>query len=118
MGGHHQVTNAFGNRLSSVFSYFPEGNLDRRTNLYYVHTEDFGKTWKTIDNKVLTTPITDIHSEALVKDYESENKLVYIKDLNFDSEGNPVILLLTTHDFRPGPSGDPREWIVIQPERW
>jgi len=113
MGGHHQVTNTFGNRLSSVFSYFPGGNLDMRTNLYYVHTEDFGRTWKTIDNKVLTTPITDIHSEAMVRDYESEKKLVYIKDLNFDSEGNPIILLLTTHDFRPGPSGDPREWVVV-----
>ncbi len=113
MGGHHQVTNIFGNKLVSVFSYFPGGDMDKRTNLYLVQTEDFGKTWKTIDNKILTTPITDIHSEALIKDYESEKKLVYIKDLNFDAEGNPVILVLTTHDFHPGPSGDPREWMVI-----
>ena len=37
----------------------------------------------------------DVHSEALIKDYESEEKLVYINDLNFDSEGNPVILELS-----------------------
>jgi hypothetical protein len=113
MGGHHQITNVFGNKLVSVFSYFPEGNLDKRTNIYFVQTEDFGKSWKTIDNKILTTPLTDIHSEALVRDYESEKKLVYLKDLNFDSDGNPVILALISRDFHPGPSGDPREWMVI-----
>lgn len=113
MGGHHQITNATGNKLVSVFSYFPEGNMDKRTNIYFIQTEDFGRTWKTIDNKVLSTPITDIHSESLVKDYESEKKLVYLKDVNFDSEQNPVILALLSHDYRPGPAGNPREWMVI-----
>ena len=113
MGGHYQLTNVFGNKLVSVFSYFPGGHLDSRTNIYYVQTEDFGRTWKTIDGRILATPLTDAHSEALVKDYESEKKLVYLKDLNFDSDGNPIILALISHDFRPGPSGDPREWMII-----
>jgi len=113
MGGHHQLTNVYGNRLVSVFSYFPGGSLDRRTNIYYVQTDDYGETWKNIDNKVLTTPLTDIHCEALVKEYESEKKLVYLKDINFDTQGNPVILAMITRDYLPGPTGDPREWIVI-----
>ncbi|MCX6334902.1 MAG: BNR-4 repeat-containing protein, partial [Bacteroidia bacterium] len=113
MGGHHQITEVQGNKLASVFSYFPEGNLDKRTNLYYVQTEDFGKNWKTIDNRIITTPVTDIHSEALVKDYESEKKLVFLKDLNFDPDGDPVILALISRNSLPGPSGDPREWMVI-----
>jgi hypothetical protein len=72
-----------------------------------------GKTWTTIDGKSLKTPLADIHNEALVRDYEAEHKLVYINDLNFDSGGNPVILAIISNDFRPGPSGNPREWYVI-----
>ncbi len=113
MGGHFQITGVTGNRIVSVFNYFPGGNSDRRTNLYLLQTNDFGKTWRTIDGKIVETPVTDIHSEALIKDFESEGKLVYIKDLNFDKEGNPVILVLISRDYRPGPSGDPRELIVI-----
>jgi hypothetical protein len=115
MGGHFQVTNTSGNKLFSVFNYFIDGNLDKRTNLYLLHTEDMGKTWKTVDNKIVRTPLTDIHNEALIRDYESEKKLVYIQDLNFDFQGNPVILATISRSFRPGPSGDPREWTII---RW
>lgn len=112
MGGHFQVTNVLGDRLYSVFSYCPGANLDRRTNLYIVYTDDLGKTWKNIDNKVVNTPLTEISNEAIIHDYQSEKKLVYIHDLNFDEEGNPVILALVSNDFRPGPENS-REWIVI-----
>lgn len=115
MGGHYQVTNMLGNKLVSAFMYHPGGNVDKRTNLYAVQTEDFGRTWKTIDGKVIKPPLTDPHCEALIKDFEAEGKLVYINDLNFDSEGNPVILAVISRDYRPGPSGDPREWFII---RW
>ena len=50
-----------------------------------------GKTWTTVDGKPIETPLTDKHSEALVKDYEAEGKLVYLNDLNFDEDGNPVM---------------------------
>jgi hypothetical protein len=113
MGGHFQVSGAYGNKLVTVFNYFPGGNLDKRTNLYLLQTEDIGKTWKTVDNKIVVPPLTDVHNEAIIKDYESEKKLVYINDLNFDSKGNPVILAIISRDFRPGPKGNPREWMVI-----
>ncbi len=113
MGGHYQVTNMYGNKLVSAFMYHPGGNVDRRTNLYVVQTEDMGKTWKTVDGKTINPPLTNPHCEALVRDYESEGKLVYINDLNFDSDGNPVILAVISRDYKPGPSGDPREWYVI-----
>lgn len=115
MGGHYQVTNIYGAKLVSVFNYHPGGNVDKRTNIYAVQTEDMGKTWKTIAGKLIKTPITNPHNESLVRDYEAEKKLVYINDLNFDSKGNPVILAIVSNDFRPGPGGDPREWQVI---RW
>jgi len=53
-------------------------------------------------------------NKALIKDFESENKLVFINDLNFDSEGNPVILAIVSSDFRPGPDAE-RSLMVI---RW
>lgn len=113
MGGHNQITNFDGKKLVSVFSYLPDGNSEKQTNLYLLQTDDLGKSWKTIDNKTVTTPLTAIHNEAMIKDYETEGKLVFMKDLNFDSEGNPVILAIISRDFRPGPSGDPREWTII-----
>ena len=113
LGGHYQVTNMHGDKLVSVFNYHPGGNVDRRTNIYAVQTTDMGKTWTTVDGKVLTTPLTEVRNEALVRDFEAEKKLVYINDLNFDSDGNPVILAIVSNDFRPGPGGMPREWMII-----
>lgn len=113
MGGHYQVTNVRGNKLVSVFNYHPGGNVDKRTNVYAVQTDDMGKTWKNMEGKEVVTPMTDPLNEALVRDYEKENKLVYINDLNFDSEGNPVILAILSNDFRPGPAGNPREWTIM-----
>jgi Endopolygalacturonase len=113
LGGHYQVTNMYKGKLVSVFNYHPGGNVDKRTNIYAVQTTDMGKTWTTIDGKPLQTPLTDIYNPAMVKDYEAEHKLVYINDLNFDSKGNPVILAIISRDFRPGPGGDPREWMII-----
>ncbi|HNY14871.1 MAG TPA: BNR-4 repeat-containing protein, partial [Bacteroidales bacterium] len=110
LGGHYQVTNMHGEKLVSVFNYHPGGNVDKRTNLYAVQTTDMGKTWTSIDGKALEIPLSDVHNEALIRDYEAEHKLVYINDLNFDSKGNPVILAIISNDFRPGPGGDPREW--------
>lgn len=113
MGGHYQTTNVWNGKLYSVFNYHPGGNVDKRTNLYLAQTDDNGKTWKTVDGKLLTTPLTDRHCDALVRDFEAEKKLVYINDLNFDSGGNPVILAVISNDYRPGPQGDPREWMII-----
>jgi len=113
LGGHYQVTNTHGGKLVSVFNYHPGGNVDKRTNIYAVQTEDMGKTWKTIAGNVIETPLSAIHNDALIRDYEAEKKLVYINDLSFDSGGNPVILAIVSNDFKPGPDGDPREWTII-----
>ncbi len=113
MGGHYQVTNMKGDKLVSVFNYHPSGNVDMRTNLYAVQSEDLGKTWSTLGGEKISPPLTDPQNIALVRNYGAEKKLVYINDLNFDQEGNPVILAVISNDFRPGPAGDPREWMLI-----
>jgi hypothetical protein len=113
MGGHYQVTNMTGEKLVSVFNYHPGGNVDKRTNLYAVQSEDMGKTWSTVGGVKISLPLSEPLNKALVRDYEAEKKLVYINDLNFDIYGNPVILAVISNDFRPGPAGDPREWMII-----
>lgn len=113
MGGHSQVSELYGNKLVTVFNYHPGGNRDKQTNLFLLQTEDLVKTWKTIENKTIELPVTDIKSDALIKDYEAEGKFVYISDLNFDKNGNPVILVILARDFMPGPDGGPREWIIV-----
>ena len=113
MGGHYQVSNYDGKKLVSVFNYHPGGNVDKRTNIYLLQSDDSGKTWKTADGNTVKPPLSGPKNEALVKDYEADGKLVYINDLNFDRMGNPVILAVISNNFAPGPAGMPREWIIV-----
>lgn len=110
MGGHYQVTEARGARIASAFNMHPGGNVDKRTNLYYVESADRGKTWTTADGTPVTTPMTETACIAMVHDYAAEKRLVYVKDLNFDDAGRPVVLYVTSSDHMPGPQGDPRTW--------
>ena len=113
MGGHYQLSNKTGERLVTVFNYHPGGNVDKRTNIYLLQSTDLGKSWQNIEGQTLGTPLTDIQSKALVKDYAAEGRLVYLNDLNFDKNGNPVILAVISRHFQPGPQGNPREWMII-----
>jgi len=113
MGGNGHLSGYNNGKLYVVFNYHPQGNIDRRTNLYLLYTDDMGRTWKTINGGIVNTPVRSIKNEALVRDFQSEGKLVHIYDLNFDGKGDPVILACTSMGYMPGPSGDPREWIVV-----
>ena len=115
MGGHYQTSRRLGHRVITAFNMHPGGKVDVRTNLYFAQTEDMGETWRTADGAELDTPMTDRHCPALARDYEAEGRLVYMKDISFDDDGNPVILVVTSADHRPGPVGDPRVWEIA---RW
>lgn len=114
MGGHYQLSNIWKDKLVTVFNYHPGGDVNKRTNIYLLQSSDMGKTWTTLEGKIIHPPLTDIHAEALIKDYEKERKLVYLNDLNFDKDGNPVILAVVSKGFEPGPKGNPREWTIIK----
>ncbi|MEE8451323.1 MAG: BNR-4 repeat-containing protein [Thermoguttaceae bacterium] len=113
MGGHYQTSNRRDGRVITAFNMHPGGHPDRRTNLYFVETDDLGRTWKTAGGTVVDTPMTEPDCAALVRDYRSEKRLCYMKDIQFDTQGNPVILVVTSADHRPGPFGDPRFWTVV-----
>lgn len=113
MGGTGYVSAVNNNKIYIAFNYHPEGDSDRRTNLYLIYSDDFGKTWKNAEGKTIQTPLRDIKNEAMVRDYLSEKKLTYIYDINFDGDGNPVILACIGGSVIPGPSEIPREWVVV-----
>ena len=42
-GGHCQVSRVDGSKVGTAFNYHPGGSVDRRTNIYYAQTTDFGR---------------------------------------------------------------------------
>jgi len=113
-GGHYQLSTLHGDKIFTVFNYHPGGDVDKRTNLYLVYTDDMGASWKNIQGTVMNTPLSSPQNAALVKDFQQEGKLVYLNDIQIDKEGNPILLAVVSRHHQPGPQGDPREWMVIQ----
>jgi hypothetical protein len=112
-GGHYQVTNSQDGRLVTAFNSHPKNSyVDGRTNLYFLQSIDFGKTWQTIRGEKVDTPLNSFENPALVRDYKNEGRLVYMKDINFDKDGHPIILYITSNSFQPGPKGGVRIWEV------
>ena len=111
--GHYQISNMWGTKICTAFNRHINGNVDTRTNIYYLQSTDWGETWTTVDGKTVPTPVTTLYNDALVRDYQSMGKNCYIKDVNFDSEGNPIILYLISDSYLTGPEGGAREWFTL-----
>lgn len=114
--GHYQSSGQSGKKIGSAFNYHPNtkngAGLDYRTNVYYLETDDFGKSWHTANGKPVTLPLTDIANPALVKEYKSLGLNAYISDVNYDTKRRPIILFLTSKGPEPGPGNGPYEWQV------
>ncbi|MGD2176045.1 MAG: BNR-4 repeat-containing protein [Candidatus Brocadiaceae bacterium] len=114
--GHYQVSWRRGGSVATAFNYHPEPvGLNARTNLYYLETDDVGETWRTAGGRTVSTPLEHRDNPALVRDWQSEGLLVYLKTLQFDRRGRPVVLFITSPGFRSGPCNDPRTWRIA---RW
>lgn len=114
--GHYQVSWPCGKRVGTAFDYHPpKKGLNFRTNLYYMETGDLGHSWRTVSGEPLTVPLTQAKNPALVHDFEAEGLLVYVKDLNYDAEGRPAVLIVTSRGWQPGPQNGPHTWRVV---RW
>jgi len=110
-GGHYQMSNCRDGRVITAFNSHLDG-VDTRTNLYFIQSHDMGETWKTVDGRTVSTPLAGMKNPALVRDYQAENRLVYLKDIQFDDNGNPVLLYITSSSHKPGPDGEPRYWTL------
>jgi hypothetical protein len=95
--------------VATVFNYHPEsGGLNRRTNLYYMETRDGGRSFCNARGEPLDLPLRAVDNPARILELESHGLLVYLKDLQFDANGHPVILYLTSRGYQAGPANDPR----------
>jgi hypothetical protein len=109
--GHYQITTHAGPRTATAFNMHPiPGGLNARTNLYYLETADMGRTWHTAAGQTIQPPLDSKSNPALVHDYQAENRLVYLKEVAFDSKGRPVILYLTSASYESGPKSAPHIW--------
>ncbi len=111
--GHYQTSGVFnGNILGTFFNRHPNGNVDKRTDLYYIQTADLGKTWTTVDQVELQIPVIKQDSPARAIDYTSQSKNLYLKDMAFDENGNPACLYIRSSGHIPGSVSGPYEWCV------
>jgi hypothetical protein len=115
--GDYQVSYRQGDtdRVATAFDLHPaEGRagkgLNYRTNLYYAETRDAGATWTNAAGERLAPPLRTSQNPALVRDYRVEDLNVYMKDIAFTAENQPVLLYLTSKGFNPGPSSGPYQW--------
>ena len=114
--GHYQISAIRKNKAGTAFNFHPAGKgLNWRTNLYYIETDDLGKTWQSVDGRSLELPLTKPKNPALVHNYQAEGLNVYLKDIRFDKQDKPIILIVTSKGYESGPKNDPRTWTTA---RW
>jgi len=113
--GHYQISTANDSKAGAAFNYHPNPKgLNWRTNLYYIETCDFGKTWQSADGTEVSLPLKKAKNPGLIYDYQADGLNVYMKDIRFDAEGRPVILYITSKGYESGPKNDPRTWTTAQ----
>lgn len=84
-------------KVATFFNRHPNGVVDKRTDLYYMESDDNGETWTTVDHQPLLTPVVDFDSPSRVINYAISNKNIYLKDMIFDPEGNPICLYIRSN---------------------
>lgn len=112
-GGHYQISGQWGDKIVFFFNWHPNGNVDLRTNIYYMQTTDFGKTWTKVDGTPVKVPVTEVQNPTLLREFFSKGQNVYVKDVAFDQKGNPVALYVSGKGHQPGPQNGLKDWQVI-----
>ena len=79
-----------------------------------METSDGGETWQSAGGETLKTPLVDKDNAALVREYETEGLLVYMKDMLIRENGDVLILYITSKGYASGPKNDPRIWTVAR----
>jgi hypothetical protein len=112
--GDYQVSWRNGKRIATAFDFHPYHlGLNARANIYYLETDDRGGTWRTVRGEPVKLPLTSTNNPALVCDTRAEGLLAYLRDLNFDRQGHPVILFVTSKGYEPGPANGLRQWQTL-----
>ncbi|MCA9258205.1 MAG: BNR-4 repeat-containing protein [Planctomycetales bacterium] len=119
-----------GASVGTIFNVHPSGQgLNARTDLYYMQTSDQARTWQTVDGLTLidnqganNTPFSsrpEGPGTGAAQVYNAApGERVYLKDVNYDAAGNPVILFLTSPTAYPGDYGDPGPDRFVRTAHW
>tara|TARA_R100001369_G_C3326129_1_gene169802 strand:- start:2259 stop:3671 length:1413 start_codon:yes stop_codon:yes gene_type:complete len=113
--GHYQVSDLYNGKLLGTFlNRHPNGNVDKRTDLYYLQSADLGSTWTSVNGIKIPIPVDELDSPSKAVDYASLEKNVYLKDMGFDAMGNPACLYIRSNGHEPGPKSAPYEWCITK----
>lgn len=114
--GHYQRAWPFGDRKVGIaFDQHPAGKgLNWRTDVFYMESDDYGKTWKNIQGETLALPLDKRENPALVVGYADKSRNVYIKGVKFNSKGYPIITYIVSKGYESGPKNNPREWKIAK----
>lgn len=115
IGGHYQVSSWHKGTLGTFFNRHPRGVVDERTDLYYIQSRDGGTHWTTADGTEVQLPLTREDHPARVRNLSADGRLQYTVDLNWDADGNPILLYVTSGSHEAGPQSEPRLWEL---SRW
>jgi hypothetical protein len=69
--GHYQISGQHGDKVAFFYNWHPDGNVDKRTNIYYLQTTDFGETWTNIKGEPQQIPVTGPNSPTLAQEFFS-----------------------------------------------
>src|SRR5690606_29141981 len=107
----YQVSDCSNGKVGVAFDYHPKGKgLNWRTNLQYLETTDFGKSWKTASGEPVRLPLQEMENPALIHNFEKEKRNCYLSDIQLDRKGNPAILIIASKGYESGPENSPRDW--------
>ena len=112
--GHYQISGKHRDKIGTFFNRHQDGHPDTRTDLYYLQTVDFGAHWQNAAGHEIDIPLSMVDNNAKVHSYQALGKNAYLKDMDFDVEGNPVCLHLISNGHEPGPENGPYEWILTK----
>ncbi|MCA9258206.1 MAG: hypothetical protein KDA61_03345 [Planctomycetales bacterium] len=101
-----------GSAVGAIFNVLPTGEgPDGRTDLYYAQTSDMANTWQTVDGSTVVdnsfgnNPLTSRPAGNALVYQAAVDERVFLKDLNYDAAGNPVMLFLSSPTATPGDLG-------------
>ena len=107
--GHYEISACRDGKLSVFFNLHPNGDVDHRTDLYYMETFD-GIRWHNINGKEVYLPVTEGDEIKVLDWYGKKN--VYLKDVKIDDIGNPICLYIRSSGYIQGSDGEPYELCV------
>lgn len=96
-GGHYNMSIDDAGTIHMIYNWHENGNLDTRTNLYYMKSDD-GCVWTDKNNNILTLPLSEFDNQTLI--HETPGKYTYLKDIEVIN-GELNILVVVSDSFYP-----------------